>query len=444
MRSKTSEYKMALALSWLAAVILVILPFHAFFTTWAGSTTGHLDLWRIWKELLLVLMLPLAGWLLWRSKSLKQWLIASWIVRLFAVYVLLHTVLGAWALSRGKVNAEALIYALGINLRFVGFFIICALAAAGSGFLKQNWQKIILVPAAVVVLFGLLQKFVLPYDFLRHFGYGPDTVPAYQTVDAQLDHRRIQSTLRGANPFGAYLVLVVSASFALLRKRNALSTGLLTAAVVAMFYTYSRSAWIGVVISLALLAGWSWGRTQWRKWLAVFIVALGIILSGAYLLRFSNTAQDIFLHTSTTSTSSETSNEARLASLQGGVKDVWRQPLGMGPGTAGPASLRNNQPPRIAENYYLQLGQEIGIAGAAIFIIINLLVAVQLWQQRKDPLARILLASLVGLSFVNMLSHAWADDTLAYLWWGLAGIACAPAILTGRRKQDGKNHQAAT
>jgi hypothetical protein len=22
-----------------------------------------------------------------------------------------------------------------------------------------------------------------------------------------------------------------------------------------------------------------------------------------------------------------------------------------------------------------------------------------------------------------MLSHAWADDTLAYVWWGLAGIA---------------------
>jgi hypothetical protein len=25
-----------------------------------------------------------------------------------------------------------------------------------------------------------------------------------------------------------------------------------------------------------------------------------------------------------------------------------------------------------------------------------------------------------------MLSHSWADDTLAYLWWGLAGVAMAP------------------
>jgi len=34
-----------------------------------------------------------------------------------------------------------------------------------------------------------------------------------------------------------------------------------------------------------------------------------------------------------------------------------------------------------------------------------------------------LLASLIGLIFVNLVSHAWADDTLAYVWWGLAGIA---------------------
>jgi hypothetical protein len=45
-----------------------------------------------------------------------------------------------------------------------------------------------------------------------------------------------------------------------------------------------------------------------------------------------------------------------------------------------------------------------------------------------------LLASLIGISFVNLLSHAWADDTLAYLWWGLAGIA----IGTGTKSESGK------
>jgi uncharacterized membrane protein YuzA (DUF378 family) len=59
-----------------------------------------------------------------------------------------------------------------------------------------------------------------------------------------------------------------------------------------------------------------------------------------------------------------------------------------------------------------------------------------------DDLAAALLAGLIGLTFVNMLSHAWADDTLSYLFWGLTGIALYPAILDVRRhKQDGQKQQ---
>jgi hypothetical protein len=51
-----------------------------------------------------------------------------------------------------------------------------------------------------------------------------------------------------------------------------------------------------------------------------------------------------------------------------------------------------------------------------------------LWKRRSDPLALTLLASLVGICFVNLLSHAWTDDTLAYTWWGLAGIAIGTGV----------------
>jgi hypothetical protein len=42
------------------------------------------------------------------------------------------------------------------------------------------------------------------------------------------------------------------------------------------------------------------------------------------------------------------------------------------------------------------------------------------------------LASLIGISVINLVSHAWMDDTLSLLWWGLAGIALAPAIIKGK------------
>jgi hypothetical protein len=59
-----------------------------------------------------------------------------------------------------------------------------------------------------------------------------------------------------------------------------------------------------------------------------------------------------------------------------------------------------------------------------------------LWYRRSEILARFLLASLAGITFVNLLSHAWADDTLAYLWWGLAGLAIAAHSPAGKRRSS--------
>jgi hypothetical protein len=235
MASSSPLYKTAGILSWAVAGVLVLLPFHAVFTTWLGSNYGHLDLFRIWKELILVAVFPVILWVAWKSPKAKDWLVHSWIVRLYLFYALLHLVLGVLALHRHGVNQVAFVYAMLTNLRFVGFFIICYILAASNDFLKKNWRIILLAPAAIVVVFGIAQRFFLPYDFLKHFGYGPDTIPAYQTVDSNIDYRRIQSTLRGANPLGAYLVLVIPAIFVVLGKyRKAAAIGLL-AAFTALF-----------------------------------------------------------------------------------------------------------------------------------------------------------------------------------------------------------------
>jgi hypothetical protein len=106
-----------------------------------------------------------------------------------------------------------------------------------------------------------------------------------------------------------------------------------------------------------------------------------------------------------------------------------KHPLGGGVGSAGPASAHNNHPAKIAENYFIQVGQETGLEGLSVFIAINIIVGVRLWRKRQDKLAVLLLVSLFGITFINMLSHAWADDTLSLLWWGLAGIVLTPGII---------------
>jgi hypothetical protein len=426
MNTKPAELKIVRILSWLLAGIFILLPFHAVLTTWIGSNTGRLDLVRIWKEILILLMLPLAGWIIFKSENLRTWFKSSPILWLIRLYILLHLILGAYALSTHQVNSTALIYALIINLRLFAFFLLCYAVAAHSAFLKRYWRPILLFPALAVIAFGLAQPF-LPIDFLKHFGYGSQTIPAYQTVDADINYQRIQSTLRGANPLGAYLVLVIPALLLGLGKYRLVRLAGLAAAAIVLFHTYSRSAWIGTVGALSSLEFWKSGLS--RKTKQVLLVLAGILTlagAGAYALRSNPVAQDTLLHTSSDSVS-VSSNAQRAAAIKSGLGDVISQPLGRGPGTAGPASFRNNgYIPRISENYFLQIGQEVGIVGMLVFISINALVAQRLWLKRDELLAQILLASLVGITLINLVSHAWTDDTLALLWWGLAGICLAP------------------
>jgi hypothetical protein len=165
--------------------------------------------------------------------------------------------------------------------------------------------------------------------------------------------------------------------------------------------------------------------------------AVCVLIAGCITLTFRNNAtfQNVFLHTQTNSVIKTTSDQGHTSALQNGLSNLVHDPLGHGPGTAGPASVYNRRAPaRIAENYFIQIGQETGWLGLVLFLAINIVIGLKLWQRRDQALALGLLAALVGLSFVNLLSHAWTDDTLCYLWWGLAAIACSLPLAVPSKK----------
>ena len=439
-----SEQKLVRCLSWLIAGILVLLPFHALLTTWAASNFGHFDWWRIWKDLLIAAMAVPAAWLAWRQPKLRQWLATSWITKLIGLYFILYLLMAGWALIHQQANGQAVIYSLIINLRFFSFFLVCLLVATYSDWLKRNYTWLLLGPAAGVILFGLVQKLLLPLDWLRHLGYGQQTIPAYQTVDANIDFRRLQSTMRGANPLGAYLTIIIpaliSARVTILQNFKHLKWLMLALGLIVLYFTYSRSAWLGVALAVGLTIWWSVKQKK-RGWRLIGLGMAGVFTAGGLLL-VNNSAyfEKTFLHTNQTSTASQSSNSKRLKALKAASLEVINQPLGRGTGTAGPASVRNDgHHPRIAENYYLQIGQEVGILGVALFIAINILLARHLWRQRRDALSKVLLASLAGISLINLLSHAWTDDSLSLIWWGLAGVAIGSTLLNNKLKLNKRN-----
>ncbi len=423
--------------SYIVAGILVLLPFHAVFTTWLGANFGYIDLFRIWKELIIFgLLLPLALYIAWSDSAIRRWTRSSWLATLLLFYVVLHLLIGYMALVQHAVTPVAFVYALLINLRFLGFFVIVTVFVSHSDFLMKHWRTIIIGPAVVVIVFGLLQL-VLPYNFLEHLGYGPHTIPAYQTVDQKLQYRRIQSTLRGANPLGAYLVLLLPLLVVGVRSTSRRWV-LGVAGVLTLLFTYSRSAWLGLVVTAAILVYWKTNARSRRIVFAAAALMVVLGVAGVFAFRNSNVVQNSLFHTDETSRSSVSSNASRLYQIKQATKDVVHEPLGRGPGTAGPASFRNDKPARIAENYFLQIGQEVGVMGVVTFICINLLVVRALWRQRSLALARVLLATWAGITLINLVSHAWSDDTLVYLWWGLAAMVAAPAILNEKRKRYAK------
>lgn len=429
MRASAFKYRILSLVTSLTMLIILLVPLHAFLTVWGASLVGHYTALRLWKEVLLLVCIVGTLYLVMTDGKIRSHTLTRRLIWLIFAYIAVNLVWGLLALHQHTLTAKAFGYGLIVNLRFLIFFMITWAVALRTSRLKRNWQWMVLVPAAVVVAFGILQVLFLPRDFLKHFGYGPNTISPFETINHNVRYIRIASTLRGANPLGAYLLLPISIITVLIikGKRSWPVIALLAASLFTLFFTFSRSAWVGAVITLIVIAIHYLDKKYLRPALLIVAGLVLLALVGVTTMAWHRTErlENIFLHTQTNSAIKSTSDAGHVAALKSGVKDMVHQPLGRGPGSAGPASIYNNQP-RIAENYYIQIGQETGWVGLTLFLLINIGTGYILWLRRNNKLALVLVASLIGISFVCLFSHAWTDDTLAYIWWGLAGLAMVP------------------
>ncbi len=433
MRASTLKTNLVAMLLAAACLVIALLPFHAFLTVWAASNFGHYTLFRLWKEFIVLIMGLVVIGLAAGDKPLLKRIVKNKLAWAIAAYVVLDLIVAGVAYARHDVSTKAMAYGLLDDLRFLAFFVICWVIALNAPRLALRWYPLIVYPAAVVIVFGLLEMLVLPANFLVHFGYGPNTIPPFETINHNAHYVRILSTLRGANPLGTYLILPLSAlGVVLFRNRsskwNWLEGLLFVGGLVVLVGSYSRAAWIGAVLSL-LVIGLSKINKRLLKRLklpaALALVVIVLLAAGAYVyLGHNSKFQNIVFHSQTHSASPISSDQAHLSALEQGFKDLLKKPLGGGPGTSGPASVYNHdRPASIPENYFLEVGDESGVIGLGLFLVINLAVFCLLWQRRQSPFALVMAVSLVGISFVNLLSLAWTDDTLSYIWWGLAGAA---------------------
>ncbi|HET7060309.1 MAG TPA: O-antigen ligase family protein [Candidatus Saccharimonadales bacterium] len=427
MRASAFKYRILSLVTTLAMLMILLLPFHAFLTVWGASMISHYTALRLWKEVLLLVCIAGVLYLAVTDGKIRAHTLTRRLVWLIMLYVAVNVGWGLVAFHQHTLTAKALGYGLIVNLRFLVFFLVTWSLALRTSRLRKSWQWLVLAPVAVVVVFGLLQALVLPHDFLTHFGYGPNTIEPVETINHNAQYLRIASTLRGANPLGAYLLIPISllAGLLITGRRTWPYISLFVGSLLTLFFSFSRSAWIGAALALIVIGIHYLDRKYLKQALAaiVCVLVLAVAVFTAFEWHHNTRFQNIFLHTQTHSAVKATSDQGHIAGLRAGLHDLVHQPFGRGPGSAGPASVYNTGAPRIAENYFLQIGQETGWIGLILFILINIGVGYILWLKREDPLALTLFASLIGLTFINLFSHGWTDDTTAYIWWGLAGIA---------------------
>lgn len=388
---------------------------------------GHSLLIKSWKEILMLVAGVITIFLLYKTNKTK--ILRDPIILIIAAYAALHLALLIYNFH----GVAASLAGLAIDLRYVFFFALVYIAINLYPEYRKIFIRVGIAGALIVLIFAILQVFILPHDILKYIGYNINTISPYLTVDQNNDFIRINSTLRGPNPLGAYSVIVLAIAVAAISKNKIKRTktsiiitiALLFGGLVALWSSYSRSALIAAVLSVAIvLATTVFHKLSTKMWITIGLSMI-ILTAGVYMITGNQFMSNVLLHENPSGGSNISSNEGHINSLQDGINQLVRQPLGAGIGSTGSASLYSNNQ-EIIENQYLFTAHEIGWLGLVGFIVIFGLIIYRLWKLRSNWLSLGVFASGVGLALIGMLLPVWVDDTIAIIWWGLAAIVIYP------------------
>ncbi len=416
--------------------IFMFMPLHPFLATWGGTAIGPLEAWKAWKEVLLVVLsIILLVRLLLKGTLLA--VMSDNLVRVMLAYLLFVLLLFA-TISLGHLTSSASLVGLGMDTRYVIAFLLVYVMGRYEGAalkaLASPAKSYLMVVGIVLGILGIVQVALLPLDFLSQFGYKTGlTIAPYTLLDDNPDAPRAFATLRGPNDYAAFLIVPLLLLIADRRWPKYLRYSGIAVVTIGLALSGSRSAWIGTVAALLAYVA----TRQNPQWLSARRL-LSIVVSGAMALALGLALATqvpalrlAIFHSSPDDPSVfEGSSNNHLTALLGGIDRVVANPLGCGPGCSGPASYYADQS-YIAENYYVQIAEELGVVGLVLWATMFGMVMYRLFRS-KEPLAPVVFAAGCGISVIGILLHVWSDDPLAIAWWMLAALVLASTARTER------------
>ena len=240
-----------------------------------------------------------------------------------------------------------------------------------------------------------------------------------------------------------YLILpfAVALERAVRRQGSPLNMAAMLLIGSALLLTQTRSAIFGAVVAAALLYQPAAGRRRhWRTQLGVLLVGLAVVAVPAVVgTGGAKRIQQL-------GSKANPDTAGHLSGFYQGLDRMESLPFGLGLGTAAGTGQRFHVAGDvIAENNYLEVGDELGIAGAVLFVALT--IALIRWLRRAgrtdpDPLIAATWTAAVGLAVSAWFLQTWSVFAVAWTFWGVAGAALcitrqhAAARSAGRAPSD--------
>jgi len=416
----------------LLVIFFAYISIHPFIAALVGSSTGNFALIKIWKDIVVGLIaIPTITYGLVKGDIRKKlledrlmWFTALYTFLTFIVFIVNQS-------YENKSGFAGLVF----NLRFIALFFTVRILLYGFAksdektvYVRSFLSKWVIITATLVALLGVVQTLILPSNFMTNFGYnGVTTINPVSTVDDNASMRRAFSTLNDANEFGAYLIIPIMLGIEkLMRTKKWYYVAGVATMILGLYLSHSRAAILGLVVSSVIFAAPYISRRLSRQ--RAVLVGVGLVSIIAVILIAATMYPPVRLavfHSSPKDGSLiQGSTFDHYNATKDGIKDVINHPFGRGVGEAGPASFYHTADgkSRIAENYYIQIAQEVGFIGLILFIATVVAGLRQVLSTKDVVYSKSFFAGFIGVSIVALFLHTWTSDAVAYIAWGLLGI----------------------
>ena len=293
---------------------------------------------------------------------------------------------------------------------------------------RSEWTALVVLlifAAVLVALYGIYQNYFL-------------TMTTQSWVDEKMFtdiKKRVYSTLDNPNVLGEYFIMMMPIAFALLvRMRGNYQKAVYALCNMLMFvclmYTWSRGAWLGVIIGIVFFV-----LLKDRRWLILCVA--GILLMPSVL------PASILSRLTSIGNMKDSSTAYRVAVWIGSarmLRDYWFCGIGLGPDAflkiypqyaLGGADFALH-----SHNFYLQWIVDMGIVGIFVYfwIIITGFKQICSIKEKDTVIKNVLLAmsgAILGYLFHGLAENLWYNYRMILVFWIFFGILQSGAAIAG-------------